>query len=404
MTGSRFVAGLTRILAGAVVIAAVAVLAVPAAAAAAPTVTALRASEASEPTSDTTDTSVAPCDPVTDAQCVSPAAPTAADDGLLSGWYASAQQAVFDQLAEWITAGARYTVGRLFGMIDDATRPELSARWFREHVAAMAQVAGGWLGLLFLAALIDAGVRRRTDALVRALFMLPAAAIATPVAMFVLDLAVAATDAGAAWMLQVSGDTLTAFSEGLIAGLLTGPTALPADGPDPGLALLLGAFLVQLGALVVWVELLMRDAVVYIAAMFLPLAFAGMVWPSTAHWAPRLLRLQGALIASKLTIVATLGLGGAIGAAGVGGDADEGGGLAMVVLAVGVLFVTAFTPFVLYRIVQVWEQATAAEYHGMLTGAAGRAAAPVAAGAGLAFAGRRMFSSVVPSSDGGGNP
>jgi hypothetical protein len=287
--------------------------------------------------------------------------------------------------------GARYVLGELFGAIDSSTTPELSAGWFRRHVAAVAQIAAGWMALLFMAAVIDAGVRHRTDALVRALLALPLATLGTPVAMFILDLAIVATDAASGWLMSIAGADLAAFGHAVVRGLLErsvdGPALTPT--PDTGAAGLFAAFLVMMAAGFVWVELLMREAAVYIAALFLPLAFSGVVWPATAHWTPRLLRLEGALVASKLAITASVSLGATMTRTG-----SDGGGFSLVIVGIGVLMIAAFTPFVLYRIIQVWDTGQGAESHGAMVSAAGRALAPVAAGVGLAVAGRRLFSPV----------
>lgn len=298
---------------------------------------------------------------------------------------------VFDALSGWMVDGARYVLAELFGTIDSATTPQLSAGWFRRHVAAVAQIAAGWMALLFMAAVIDAGVRRRGDVLVRALMMLPLAALGTPVAMFILDLAIAATDAASGWLMAIAGADLAAFGQDVLRALLErsidGPVITPT--PDTGAAGLFAAFLVMMAAGFVWVELLMREAAVYIAALFLPLAFSGVVWPATAHWTPRLLRLEGALVVSKLAITASVSLGATMTRTG-----GAGGGFSLVIVGIGVLMIAAFTPFVLYRIIQVWDTGQAGESHGAMISAAGRALAPVAAGVGLAMAGQRLVSPV----------
>jgi hypothetical protein len=43
---------------------------------------------------------------------------------------------------------------------------------------------------------------------------------------------------------------------------------------------LLGALIVTLGALSIWLELLLRAAAIYISVLFLPLALAAMIWPA----------------------------------------------------------------------------------------------------------------------------
>ena len=149
-------------------------------------------------------------------------------------------------------------------------------------------------------------------------------------------------------------------------------------GPMAAAALVVGFALIVAG-FVVWVELVLRDAAVYVAVLFLPLAFAGIVWPATAHWLGRLLRLIVAVILSKLVIVAIVGLGATMLADGAAAD-----GLGPVIVGVGTLLLAGFAPVVLYRIVQVWDVEHTGAFHGALGGAVGRLAAPAVAGAVIA--------------------
>src|SRR6185437_4810341 len=64
-------------------------------------------------------------------------------------------------------------------------------------------------------------------------------------------------------------------------------------------------------ALTLWLELLIRQAAVYVIVLMLPLFFAAMVWPARRIWAVRAVELLVALILSKFAIVAVLALGGA---------------------------------------------------------------------------------------------
>ena len=63
--------------------------------------------------------------------------------------------------------------------------------------------------------------------------------------------------------------------------------------------------------MLLWIELLMRNAAVYIVVLMLPLAFAAMVWPARRVWATRTAEVLVALIVAKFAIVAILALGGA---------------------------------------------------------------------------------------------
>src|SRR6202021_473452 len=102
----------------------------------------------------------------------------------------------------------------------------------------------------------------------------------------------------------------------------------------------MGAFL-GLAAVALWMEMVLRAAVVYIAVFFLPLGLAAFVWPATAHITKRFVEILVAAIGSKFVIVATLTLGeGFIGHHGTGGV-----GIDDTVTGAVVLLLAAFAPF-----------------------------------------------------------
>ena len=91
--------------------------------------------------------------------------------------------------------------------------------------------------------------------------------------------------------------------------------------------LLLIALLVAVAAFVLWIELLIRAAAVYVAVLFLPLALATLVWPAVSHWCRRLVETLAALILSKFVIVATLSLAAGAVSSGTAGGGAHGVGL-----------------------------------------------------------------------------
>ena len=59
-------------------------------------------------------------------------------------------------------------------------------------------------------------------------------------------------------------------------------------------------------AFILWLELAVRSALLALAVVFLPLALAGLLWPTTAGWLKRVGEVVGAIAVSKLVIVVTL--------------------------------------------------------------------------------------------------
>jgi hypothetical protein len=104
----------------------------------------------------------------------------------------------------------------------------------------------------------------------------------------------------------------------------------------------------------VWLELAVREAAVYVIVLMLPLAFAALVWPARRVWATRSVELLVALILSKFAIVAVLGLAGA--ALGQGPH----GGLATAVAGTVLVLLGAFAPWALLRLIPLSELAAGA--------------------------------------------
>ena len=109
--------------------------------------------------------------------------------------------------------------------------------------------------------------------------------------------------------------------------------------------------------MVLWIELLMREAAVYVIVLMLPLAFAGMVWPARRVWAIRAVELLVALVMSKFAIVAVLSLGGA---ALASGTSVAGHSVTAALAGVVLLIMGAFTPWALLRLLPLAEVASSA--------------------------------------------
>src|SRR6185312_1282929 len=93
----------------------------------------------------------------------------------------------------------------------------------------------------------------------------------------------------------------------------------------PLFGVFLGAIVLAIGGFVLWLEMIIRDAAIYICVFFLPLTFVGMIWPATSRWARRLVELLVAIVLSKFVIVSILTLAtAAIANTGVvQGDGDD---------------------------------------------------------------------------------
>ncbi len=127
---------------------------------------------------------------------------------------------------------------------------------------------------------------------------------------------------------------------------------LTGNGGLVGFALFIVALVIAVCALLLWIELVVRQAAVLVGTLFLPVGFAGMVWESTAHWLRKLAEGLLAIILAKFVITAVV----AVGASAV---AEGGDNPAALILGAGILAVAVFTPYVLLSIIPLGTLAVA---------------------------------------------
>jgi hypothetical protein len=288
-----------------------------------------------------------PNTPVIHQVCtVATAAPNLVADGV-----EAVAGGIFDQATEWVVAGAMSVVGYIGETIDDGTRPDPDASWFEPNYRLMVSVGVAFLVPLLILASVWSLLRHDAAGVVRIVTVkLPVAAMGMVLATWVVDMLVAVTDNLSAYVGSTIGGSGERFATGVVhlmeAGVLTG------NGGLAGFLAFLVALVIALLALVLWVELVVRQAAVLAATLFLPLGFAGLVWESTSHWLRKLAEGLLAFILAKFVITAIVAVGA--NAIAAGGDHP-----AALILGAGILAVAVFTPYVLLSIIPLGTVAVA---------------------------------------------
>jgi hypothetical protein len=262
-------------------------------------------------------------------------------------------------IAAWVAAGDRAALQETIKLIGASTSPQLLSPWFSSAYWRVAGVSA-LLTLPFLfAAAIQALVRSDLALLGRAAFgYLPAGMLAVGIAAPLTMLLLSASDEMSNIVSSASGHA----GETFLGHASTLASGLSAAVGSPFLAFAVGSFTVA-GSIVLWLELMVRAAAVYVIVLMLPLFFAALVWPARRMWAIRSVELLVALVLSKFVIVAVLALGGsALAHASGSGPTAFLAGLALVLMA-------AMAPWAMLRLLPLHEVASAA--------AGGLRAAPV---------------------------
>jgi hypothetical protein len=299
--------------------------------------------------------------------------------GPLKDAASSIGKGIFNQVTSWVADGAVWLVSEVAAGMDQTTSPNLLSKGFLHQYRLMGQMAALMAALMAIFAVLEALARGELSLLWRVFLVnLPLAAIATSVAYVVVQLLLATSDGmGEAVAQTTSADTHTFFKGAIEALAAVGakPGALEGSAiGHPGLAggaaaaaeaqgavqvpLFIGfiaAVVMAFAALFVWIELLMRDAAVYVVALFMPLALAAAIWPRWGSALRRTCELLIVVIFSKFVIVAVIALAASLVSRG-------DGSVEQVLAAAAMLLIACFAPFVLFKLVPFSEGAISAAY------------------------------------------
>ena len=291
----------------------------------------------------------------------------------VSGAAKATGEFVMQGVTEWVTDAAVWVTGKVGAVVDATTSPDLTAGWFQGEYGAMVAVAGALALLMLMLAVIQSVIRQDIAMLVRAAFgYLPMAFILAGVAIAATGLLIAITDG-------ISGTIVSGVGSGQTDNLLQSvgdayKNALDQSSGIPLFGVFLGAIILAIGAFVLWLELIIRDAAIYICVFFLPLTFVAMIWPAASRWARRLVELLVAIVLAKFVVVAILGLATAAitNLSGLGGDGNT---FERMLAGTALLVLAAWSPFALLRLLPMMEvaAATVASQRSTIGAAAGSA-------------------------------
>jgi hypothetical protein len=263
----------------------------------------------------------------------------------------------------WLADACRDVGREVVSVLAGSASPQFGRGWWAspQGRALMGTVMAlaALLALAFLLlALVQGLLAGDPVGMVRtALGHVPISALGVGAVVAVTEVLLRVTDEATALVVRGAPENLGRFVEGfgLDASMWTGGLAA---------VVLLGVFLV--GALLVWAELVVRSALVYLLVAFAPLVLAARIWPAARGMFRRLCELGVALIASKLAVGLALALGAtALGGGDTGAPGGAGGGMSLAGLLGGatLMGLAAFTPFVVLRLLPLVETAVVA--HGV---------------------------------------
>ncbi len=281
----------------------------------------------------------------------------------------SAFEFFMSRLAIALSNAVNKVVTEVMNYLDSSSTVNLDQGWFagpaaRDILQSVGIFAGALLVLFLLAAVIQGLVRGDVAMMVRtAAIEVPMSVLGMVAVTTVTGVLLALTDGVSSMVLAGAPENIARF---LAIGEAESIVKLGLFG-----FILVPAFI--LAAVLVWIELVVRSSLIYLLLAFSPLVLAARVWPMLSGAWHQLCRIGLALIVSKFAIALALGLGSAALANGGPGNLGASGpnpndvgtqvGLTVGGLIVGVslMVLSAFAPFVVLKLLPVFEAAVLAQ-------------------------------------------
>ena len=257
---------------------------------------------------------------------------------------------VVDVLVGYLGEAATWLVSHIAAVAGLHTDPDLTAAWFTKQLPGIEVVIEAAVIPLLLIATIGAVLRQDLRKLGRIWGVgLPVAVMTAVAGMFLARYLMAFTDTVTTAVIGQGGlKVAPALSHLTLEGLSSGAPQL-VNAATYSLAVL--------GAIFVWLELLLRQSAIYVVMFFMPLALATYVWPASAAVAKRAVQILVALILSKFVIFTTIALG--LDALSSASPIDQQ------FAGAGILLLASFTPFALMKLAPIVEVAAIAHLEGM---------------------------------------
>ncbi|MFF5844542.1 hypothetical protein ACIP4T_39800 [Streptomyces massasporeus] len=296
-------------------------------------------------------------------------------------------------LAKGCADAASWTVDKLSEAVKETANVDFTNPKFLQQYAVVFAASTILTLLLWLLAVAKRAVRGvpLTTALSEAIGFLWLTVLASAFTPLILYTVVSATDGVTEVLAKATGDQTDAFFGTFSEALKKGEDI--GGGP---IMLIVVSLVSILAAGVLWLELVIRAALLYVGALLGTVVYAGLVdknlWGHVRRWAGIMI----AVILIKPVIVIVLGLAGAL-------SADDGpNAFSAVVSGLAIILLAIFASAMIYRFVPGFgDEIAGSRNNRLMQGAEGKAAAVISSPASLVAQGIKTHSTRADNNGGG---
>ncbi|MFD4976900.1 hypothetical protein [Streptomyces sp. NPDC058424] len=298
-------------------------------------------------------------------------------------------------LAKGCADAASWTVTKLSKAVQETANVDFTNQKFLQQYAVVFAASTVLTLVLWLLAVAKRAVRGvpLSTAISEAVGFLWLTVLASAFTPLILYTVVSATDGVSDVLAKATGDQAGTFFGTFSAALAKGENI--GGGP---IMLIVVSLVSILAAGVLWLELVIRAALLYVGALLGTVVYAGLVdknlWGHVRRWAGIMI----AVILVKPVIVIVLGLAGAL------SSGDNGpGAFSAVVSGLAIILLAIFASAMIYRFVPGFgDEIAAGRNNRIMQGAESKAAAVISSPASLVAQGIKTHSTRADSNSGGG--
>jgi hypothetical protein len=208
----------------------------------------------------------------------------------------------FQDLAVMMTDAAMGFLGKVAGMINESTKPDIGAVWFLQDYGLVLWVMVPSLFIFTIVGIVRAAVRGSLAEVANAAIQCGVAIGICFVAITGLDMAIKIVDWATAAVTAGSSEAISNYLTGVGKGSMAALTSNGMIGSFDLLGLLICAVISLIGGFFAWFNLLIRGSAIEMLAVFIPVAMVGRAWAPLRMAASKLWWFLGGLVASVFVI------------------------------------------------------------------------------------------------------
>ncbi|MCQ9367631.1 conjugal transfer protein TrbL [Brevibacterium sp. 50QC2O2] len=256
--------------------------------------------------------------------------------------------APFDWLASTMGQAAGWLIEAMWKVFDSTTLVDVTAKGYLDVYNLLFGIGVLIVLLFFCFQLILGLIRREPSALARAALGAGKAILGSFLVITLTATALEIVDQLCIGIVQAGGETTGTMGD-KIALLTAGLTGINIAAPGVGaIVTIFLAGLMICAVAIVWFSLLIRKALLLVAIVLAPVAFAGAAWDVTRSWIGKWAAFVVALIVSKLVLVVVFLI--AITQVATPIEADLSA-VTEPISGIVLLFIAAFAPYMVYRFI-----------------------------------------------------